>query len=326
VNTEIAYDRPVDEERTLGIGDMLAAMWQWRWLLVVPAMIGLTDGMSRLARFERSFEASMVVQPGQGTGLPGIGGAVGANPLGGALGQIFGATTRTATPFDRMRVTLGSRILARRLIERHDMLRRIYVSSVDKETGGWKRPTGEAFDLGERFRARLKLATWRPFDDEDLALHLTSGIAIKEIKDAGGGFYRVSYRHRDAQFALWVLETVFEEAQSLTQEQDLSEAKDRMRYLESRLAATTLLDQKQVLLALLANEERRMMILSAGLRNVTGLAQVVDPAMASSRPSEPDIPKDIGVSTLLGMGVGFAAMVVIGLLMAERGTGRAGRP
>lgn len=282
----------------------LARKW---WLLLLFAGIGLINGYMNLQSFQPAFEARMIVAPAGGSTSPtqslrGIASTIGL--------QVQGSDE--ATPFDRLMIVVGSLTFANRLQQDYGLLQEIYSSNWDAERQEWMRPTGSDFERRESIRSFLRMPTWQPPSEEQLAEYLGGVLEFKEMKDSP--FFVVSTQNTDRERALELLRLVYFEADEMLRQQDRTGAVQRKGYLLGQLQNENRNFLRDVLLQLLAQEEQKAMLLKS---DVPYAARVVEPPFVSSSPSAPNFPILIGVPIVFWVGIAAFAVVIIALYRWE---------
>ena len=287
---------------------MVRVIWRGKWILLVLLLIGLYQGFVKLQGFQPTYEASLTILPtndqfesGGGTDIAGV-----------ARGLGISVKERSATPIDRLQLTIGSIELARRLDEKYDLTKRIFSGSWDERTEAWIRPSGFRFDLEQRIRSQLNLSTWAEPTIETLARYLGSAIEFKDIKK--GAFKRVSFSHSDPEAALEYLTLVYFEADNVLREGDQLAAVSRKAYLESRLRDTNIAESRSMLTALLSGEERRLMLLRSDLPYA---AQLVEAPYASRIPSAPQLLDTLVVPAFTWLLIGSVILVLVAVFRQE---------
>lgn len=273
----------------LDIRQLLRTWLKWSWLIVLVAAFGAYQGVERVRGSTPLYKASMVVQPDAGSS--GLSSA--AVELGQALG-LGVAGSGTATAFGRLQVIVGSVNLAKELQKEHRLMQKVFAGLWNEEDGAWRRPTGDDFERQQRIRRFFGLSEWTAPSLEDLAAYLAGSIQFKPSKTPG--FFEVSFRHTDPDFALKVLSIVYQAADDRTRQQDLAESQQRRSYVSKQLTSTRLVDSRQALINLLTAEEREAMLLESDLPYA---ARIIEPAFVSSNPEEPNIVVAIGLPTIM---------------------------
>lgn len=279
-----------EEYQVIDVRTLATALWRGKWFIVLCTVIGLALGIQNLINFAPQYEATMVVSPSQG-GVTPTSSSRGLSGLAksGGINQLLGGAAE-ATNFDRLRYTIGSKKLIQKLVEKEDIIRRIFSDSWDAELGVWIRPSGQRFEIEQRVRSYLHLRQWRPPSVESFSEFVRSAIEIKETKDAP--FFRLTYRGADGIKAGQFLQSIFFEADNFLREQDKLISLKKKEYIEKQLELVTLEEHRMLLLSWLAQEGQRLMLLRIDLPYSV---KIVEPVFVSSLPTSPDLVRDFGV-------------------------------
>lgn len=304
-------------ERPLAAGDedvidlrYIFRVWlKWSWVPLLFALAGAYMGYRDLQGFQPEYVASLTVLPASGSSTQVS--QIAPTSLLGSLGLSVRSAGPTST-FDRFKIMLGSVSLAQRLQDKHSLMQEIFAGSWDASTGTWKRPAGENFERDERRRAALKLSEWKAPNIETLASYIGGSFKLEGVD--GTGFVDVAYKHRDPDVALRFLNLVYSEADELLREQDRIESRKRRAYIEQQLQGARVLDTRQALIGLLANEERSAMLLESDLPYA---ARIIDPPFVSSNPTEPALKLVFGVPFFLAAAVGFLLITLVAVFRRE---------
>ena len=305
--------RPAFVERetdALDVRSLFLALLKGSWLIILFGAMGAWLGVGKLTSFTPTYEAALIVSPAESP-WSNTGGAL--SEVGQRLGINIEPVAASATTFDRLKLTFGSLVLAELLDAKHGMLKRMYGGGWDEATQQWKRPEGRRAVFEESIRARLHLGTWSEPTLESVAENLKSSVRVERMGTTP--FYRISYRHTDPQFALWLLGTVYREADELMRNQDRASASERKRYLEAQVAVTPSVEGRAMLTGMLSAEVRRLMLLES---SAPYAAQVVEPLFVSDRPSTPDLVRDLGVSLVGWMLAGSFLVILYSLIRSPR--------
>lgn len=297
-----------DDETVIDLRHLVAALWRGKWVVLAFALIGAVLGVMKLNEHTPSYKARMVVSPTLsdptmvGGGSARGGGQLGA--LAGLAGLAAGVGAQ-ATTFDRLKEAFKSFELAQTMDRKYGLFMRIFGSGWDAKTQSWVRPEGWRFELDQRIKTFLRQPTWTPPNMESLASYIGGSIQVGELK--GTPFVEIVVQHPNPEFGLELLKTAYAEADQLLRDQDRRQVNQRRAYIEERLARTSLNDMRQVLLTLMAQEERSAMLLESDLPYA---ARIIEPPYASSQPVVLRPAVEIGVRVLGGLAL--AVVLVAG--------------
>ena len=259
------------------VRDLAFSLWQRKLWLLLGVVGGAMLGYTEIRDFQPVYTGYMMVQSSpegnasglikQISGLRDIAGLVGAGRAGG----------ETSPVFDRFRMLVGTVSFAERLDKKYDLRKRLYASGWDEEKQQWRKPEGRVFAFKQVLFKKLKMRTWRSPDTEMLAEYLAGAIVFEPIENTA--FERISFRHQDPEFALFVLRTVFFEADAYLRLDEKNRAEQKRDYLWRQLSNTERTETRTALLTLLASEEKSSMMLAGELPY---LAEIVEPPRLSS--------------------------------------------
>jgi hypothetical protein len=299
---------PRDVADVVDVSALLSVLWSGKWLILLATAAGLIYGLRLVTAYEPSYEAQMVVIPIQQHGSAGQGFAAGAGLQ--SLGINLGP--RQASNFDRFQLVFESLEFAEMMNAKHGLLHKIYADSWDKASGSWRRPQGERFVRNEALRQSLNRNNWREPSIQALSRFLRGSVKFKAVDQ--GQFQRITFAHRDRDFAIWLLSAAYAEAEQLIRSQDAMESAQRRQYLEEQLRRSTIIEVRQALAQLLTNEERQAMFMQGSLPYV---ARVAIAPYASEQPIEPDFLVMVSGPVLVGLGTALLILLLLVLMASE---------
>lgn len=294
----------LDDDVVIDLRHLAAALWRGKWVILAMVLVAIGLGIDRLHSYVPRYMAKMVVSPSLSSDPSMLGGAAGRGAQLNALAGLAGlsiAGQAEATTFDRLKEAFKSFELAQTLDRKYGLFMRVYGGSWDPETKTWVRPEGWRFELDQKIAAFLRQPTWSPPNMESLARYVGGALTVTETKDSP--FIEITVLHRDPEFALNLLKIAYDEADQLLREQDRREVNQRRNYIEERLSRTSLSDMRQVLLALMAQEERSAMLLESDLPYA---ARVIEPPFVSSTPMALSPPLEIGLRVFAAIAISVA--------------------
>lgn len=293
---------PGGNDDILDVRFLFKGIWRGKWIVIVFAIIGVLLGYRSLVNFSPSYLATMVVVPsgqefGQTSGrVSGLAQSFGIEISGG----------EQASSFDRFRLLMSSLELAQVLQEKYGLFDQVFGPARDSETGEWKRPQGFRFETEQKIRGLLNLQVWEPPTMESLAGFLRGTVVVDSTKE-GAAFKRISVANQDPDFALFLLEVVYREADALVRTQDRVESEARRRYLESQLLGATIAESRAMLTGLLASEERRLMLMSGELPYSMRILQMPH---VSSSPTSATLGGEFVFPVIAATGVGILLVLL----------------
>jgi uncharacterized protein involved in exopolysaccharide biosynthesis len=124
----------------INLMDYWKILWRRKVMIISLFVVSVVVTMVvsfQLPKYYKSETLVLCIAPESG----GLGGALSASPLAGALGSIGGLTT----PADKILVYLKSRTVADMVIRKFDLLRVFNESKWDADKGAWKNPEKPPF-------------------------------------------------------------------------------------------------------------------------------------------------------------------------------------
>lgn len=298
------------DEDTIDLTFLFWVWVKWSWLIVLATLIGMYLGYRDLRAFRPEALASMVVLPassGQGGG-PAISGGLAAAAA--QFGIQLGQQATSASPFERFKLVLGSMEFAQRMQDKHQLMQIVYKGSWDPATQSWIRSNNPDFERDERIRSFLHQNLWAPPNIETLADYIGGSIRIEPYK--GSAFYELTVRNVDGEYARWLLETVFNEADEFLREKDREQSAQRRTFIEKQLESRSMIYLQDALRQLLSQELSKEVSLSADARYA---AAILEPPHVLNRRTEPNIPLVFGVPAV---SMAVAAFLLITLIAVVR--------
>lgn len=296
----------VEAAHEYDLRDLFLTLWRGKWVIALCACIGIGVAVQYVRDFAPYFEANMIIRPNTDSSSRETLGGGGNN----VIQALAGLTSPENKLIDQFRIVLKSRIVAERLQEKHDLMPILY-GGFDPATGQWARPKGWQFETKERIKEILGVSGWAPPTIDELRTFVANEIKIEP--ESGTDMMVMRYRNDDPQFAKWILDLVFEEADGLLKESELLRTEAKLDYLRRRIGETTVLDYRQTLLQLLSNEEKRMMLLASDLPYAV---QVVQPIVVPDKPFRPSIARSAIAGAAAGIAGGLLVVLVFSFFRA----------
>jgi uncharacterized protein involved in exopolysaccharide biosynthesis len=302
--TEASPIKPSSEPRIVDIGYLLKVWVRWLWLAVLVATLGGVYGLFNLQKKPDVYTARMIIQPeAANAGLSQLASQLGSLASAGGLSIGSGGPSPA---FNRLQYLLGSFSLAHRLAENHGFIELLFgppraaTTVVAEDAGG----------IGATFNRLLRTPKWQQPSANTLADTLRGMISFEKMRDSP--LYEVKLSHKDPQVALRILSTTYREADELVREQDLSETRDRVAYLQGQLNSATSNDARTSMVTLMVTEQRRLMLLRSSQPYA---AKIVEAPFVSDRPEPHNVVAAVAVPTVLG---GFAVLLLVTMVVLFR--------
>ena len=289
----------------------LFIIWlKWIWIPILLGGLALYSGYKDLRAFAPQSIASIIVAP---TGELQEQTSTGVSGFAAQFGIQIGTRVSSVSSFRRLRMMVGSVVLAEKLQAEHGLLQIIFSGSWDEATQNWARPSGPDFDRDQSRKAFFRQNLWIPPNLESVANYLGSVVQFEKI--GGTPFQKISVSHSDPEFALWLLTTAYFGADELLREQDKLESAINQANIESKLAVETNVQFQDALRGLLVSELSREITLDEG---VPFAARIIEPARISNRHTEPNLQSMLALPAAAYFGGGFLLITLIAVFRRER--------
>lgn len=310
------------ESAVLDIRSVISQLLKFSWIPIILAGIGFYMGFTDTLQFQPQYQASMIVLPNSSGGgvtsgpiAPAGGGGVAAS-----LTALFGSGAGAASgPFERLRISLKSVELAKRLDDRYGMLREVFAGRWDAEKQEWKQE--DPTQLGWRERMMRKLHQGEPLQPgyEALARYVDGTLKFEPVvvdgsTSASASFWKIKVEHPEKERALELLMRIYWTADDFLRDKERESVSRKLKYLESRIREAEVSEIRQSLILAMVQEERTAHLLRGNLPYAAAI--VVEPSVSDVRTS-PILVKTIGVPTMAGFGIGLAIILFIAIFRAE---------
>lgn len=193
----------------------------------------------------------------------------------------------SVSPFDMYVDILGSKQLARQLVEKDHFLQIIFSQQWDPHTNNWR--------IHNSFLHLVKVSmfglfgfTVKPHPDvDDLTAFLSSHLAVASKESETSPLSAITtlrFTYKDPKLTVQMLNTILSEADSLLRVSRRTDVRARIAYLGGVLPTVTLAEQRQALISLLSSQEEEYTVIEADKRYAFTL---LDQPYASSTPTSP---------------------------------------
>ena len=283
-------DRPVRHEGLFDLRILARELWRWKWIVLLAALIGGAKGVNDAHNFRPSYEAQMIIAPMAEESFDvtasGSGGLLGAAQ---SFGIIRGGAV-AATPFEYFKQVLGSRGLADVLQEKHGLMQKVFKGSWDDANQTWIKPQIDKSSIRQRLRQFFHLNPPLVPDRGRLAKYVGGTVNIAPIKKTP--FFKINVMNSNRDFALYLLNTVYMEADALLAAQSRSKQARNKRYLQAQLEKAQLAEVRTALLAVLMRLEQKAMLANS---EPPYMIKILELPWVASQPKEQELMRTIGV-------------------------------
>ncbi len=264
-------------EAVLSLREILAILYRGKWIVAVTVVLALAASVLFLAFERQLYTVTMAVIPvSHLDGEPAPEGEAGILGLLGAAGVRPSALTRPE--YELYKYHLTSIETVRRLQEKHGLLQRYYANSWDPAAKTWKPRSGGIAGAIDRL---FGLPGWQPPTHQSLAQALASELVFETD---GSSIETVAIEHDDPETARELLSWLHAEANRLVRERDDVRLNEQLAYLQSRVGAVQIVEQKLLLNRLMLGHMQRRMLIDNDLPYA---AQMVQAPTASAGPTWP---------------------------------------
>jgi ElaB/YqjD/DUF883 family membrane-anchored ribosome-binding protein len=289
------------------LADAIRRRW---WLVPATLVAALLIAMLYLRQAQYLYAAELRVNA-----APGSSGSRPASPLGGLAALAgLGGTSEQVSPFRFYLDAVYSSEVAARLARNDRLMHRLFVAEWNPQARRWRESPSLLGGLREGLIAALGLPEfgWQPPDATRLQAYIAASVGVRQSVKTPLAV--IGYSHPDPVFAVEFLQLLHETVDRYLREQQARRTRGNIDYLSGKLATATLAEQRQALVAALAEQERQAMLVNAG---PSYAADAFDVATASPEPVRPR-----PVALLAGSAV---AGLVLGLVLAALAGGAAQR-
>jgi hypothetical protein len=152
----------------------------------------------------------------------------------------------------------------------------------------WVEPGGLASTVKGWVRSLLGMPQWQAPTPTRIANYIADNVAYEPL--AGGGplrgssLVRVSYKFRDREFAMRLLNLLLRRSDDLIRDDRLSDTNNRIAYLENLVRETQQVELRDSFRSLLADQQRNQMMLRADRYYAL---EMIDPPDSDLSPTDP---------------------------------------
>lgn len=293
----------------IDLRELFRTLWAGRWTIMAVAgmFLVLASLYLRVATYRHT--AELFLTPAQSNGasrLSGLGGL--ASIAGINLPQGQGEMS-----FSLYQKGVYSRSLAEALARHPAIMHRVFADEWNAETGQWEQPQG--FVPSTISMAKTVLGApvypWRAPEAGRMQLFLSKSVTVTE--DSKNPFATLSFRHKDPAFAVYFLDVLNTELDSILREKALERSTSNIAYLSDQLGKVTIAEHRAAIAESLSEQEKERMAASS---SAPYAAEPFGSASASLRPTSPK-PVLVLAASLVG-GVMLGSLLVL-LLGPDRG-------
>lgn len=276
----------------------IIAAWPFILLLVICAIVVETAWLRWVA--VPLYTAQMTVAPVVNDADPAA-----HNPSLGAISSLVGLDSRNNGRFDSYIDIRNSIVLAQKLLENPEVRNNIFKSQWDDQTHQWHEPRTVLTPLVDTVKSILGMPAWSPPMASDLEDYLRQKVAV--VTDRRTSHTQFSYENANPAFAADLLQLVHASAEEMMREDEEAQTKIKIAHLMDQVEKSSMMENRQALTELLAEEQRVMMLLSP---QIPFAAAVTEPPSVGHHPSSPRPVVDLVLAAAVAAGIGILGIAV----------------
>jgi uncharacterized protein involved in exopolysaccharide biosynthesis len=194
-----------------------------------------------------------------------------------------GGANEQVSDFSRYLTLLTAMPVAVRLAEDTAIMSVLFADDWDQGVQHWRPPGGAWAAMGHGLRRLAGQRAWVAPDASDLSRLLKRRLVVQTVGNSP--MQRLIFRHQDGTFAARLLLRLHEEAEAHLREEAARRLTAEMRYVESHLPTLSNVENSRAMTALLAEQERLLLMLNVGLPYA---ADMIEPPYAPRLADWPD--------------------------------------
>ena len=229
----------------------------WR-VLLTGVIVGLLGATLIISTAAPTYEATLTVAAAQSS-MSDSGETGGVSGVSASVLNLFTKGTGQYDDYAQFLDMTHSVRLANSLNEKYDLMKKVF--PFDEKTGAFIPSSDIVPRLTRTLRWMLGLEPWAPPNMVSLADFLKGTVQITNKAD---GTAMLIHYGRTPTDANTFLARVYQETGELMREEQLASHRKRLEYLAQRLANTSPLDQRNLLIGLWGREQSQMLLLTAG--------------------------------------------------------------
>jgi len=294
------------QESIFDVRLLLGELWRWKWAVILATLIGAAVGVNDARKYSPTYMAQMTVSSIKETNMSQSAG--GGRLMGAAqsLGFVLGGSA-TSPSFAHFKQALGSRDFANVLQKKHGFMQIIFKDSWDLTKKTWIQPKIDEDSIRWKIRRYFHLNSPQVPEIGDLADYIGSAVLVEAIQDST--FFSISVVHGDRDFALYLLDLVYKEADAFLNQRKQVKRERNKKYVREQLQRTELAEIRAVLLGIMMKLEQSTMLASS---HPPYTMTVLEHPWVTKQPKEPRLTKIIAVPAAVGfiLVLAFATMIV----------------
>ncbi len=299
------YEAIDGDPDVLALRNLVVGVYEgWRFLLLV-LLIFLSLAILKLNLSEKGYSASIVVGS---TSTEGEGSGISQYASLASLAGVNLSLARTGD-FDKYESLLISTDQIQNMIDDNpDILPTIFSGEWDEKDKVWKKPSGVGSVVQTLIHFFLNGPKWQEPSVERLTRYLKDKIVI--TKNPKNGFLTILYENRDSDFAARLVLALHRSTDGLVRSRAEVRTSQRLSYLSGNLERSLTNAQRDALIQLLMEENKKMMMIQV---DESFVAEIVQFPLASKTPSSPQPVVTVLLASLAGFIFGCFGIIAFGL-------------
>jgi predicted RNA-binding protein YlxR (DUF448 family) len=200
---------------------------------------------------------------------------------------------------------LYARSIAEKFNQEENALQRLYANRWDKEKQAWLPPTGLKASVQKTLRRLIGRPAWVSPSITDLEQYIKKSIIVEPMDTKA--LFKMKIRTDDPQTGYWLLNGVFNAAQSVFKEAEITKQQGRADYVLDVLQTVTDINQRRSLISIL--DSLQMQLVIANTKEPIAL-DILQSASIPDVPVGPRLGMTLVLSIILGMFVGGVVIFV----------------
>ena len=289
----------------IDLRELFGALWRGKFLIVLCIIVAISLASLYLRTAERKYTVTHVFAPvasdDTGPNLSGLGG----------LASLAGVSLPSSSSgdFKTFKYLLKSEEVASVVLEDEELVKQIFASEWNAESGMYQRPADGPYTPHIRMLKKLLTgedpSAYVAPNAARMSAWMRGAFAASEDRDTG--FLTLSSETAKPAMMLEVMERVTRETDRLLKERYIQSSEQTMGFYQQQLARARAREHREALAKLIAQEDQKLMLASKGSFFV---AEPLTNPSVSLHPTSPKASLLLALSVVLG-GFFGAAIVLI---------------
>ncbi len=295
MNNSLADEDPQNPNDEIDLRELFISLWRGKYLIIVCLFVSIVLASFYLRSAERKYSVSYVMMPvASESSRPNFG------QLGG-LASLAGVSlpSSSSSDFTTFKFLLKSEVIADRLLSDETLIREIFASEWDNNSGTYKKPPDGTLSPYKRSIKTLltgqSSTEYAPPNSQRIASWLKGAFSLSEDHDTG--FLTISSETAIPELMVSVIKRTTEETDRLLKQRYVTSAEQTVRFYQDKLQKARSQEHREALAKLIAQEDQKLMLASRGSEFV---AEAVTEPTVSLFPTSPKNSLVLALSVVLG--------------------------